>query len=189
MKEKRAQVAIAAIGLAGRSMFFDVPHFHRGGETVHASAFHEEWGGKGLNQAVAAARQGARVAFLGKAGTEGDAAAIAAFCRKERIAPFVRFDARPAAPTACAAILTDGTGETRVTVARGAELRAEDVDAAFAAEIEAADVLLLNNEVPDEVNLAASEIAAAAGVKIVFNPAPARPPPAELACRDTPADD
>ena len=173
---------IAAIGLVGRSLFFDVPRFHAGGETIHAEGFHEEWGGKGFNQASAAARQGADVSFLGKAGNEADAAAIEAFCRTEGVVPFIRLPARPGGSTACAAIMTDGSGETRVTVARGTGLDAEDV-ACFAAAIAAADVLLLNNEVPEEVNLRASEIAAANGVKIVLNPAPARPLPAALAER------
>ena len=166
---------IAVVGLVGRSMFFEVPRFHAGGETVHATGFHEEWGGKGFNQAVAAARQGAKVSFLGKAGSESDASAIEALCEKEGIAPHIYFSTPAVEPTACAAIMTDGTGETRVTVARGIELNAADVEFGFKAAIANADILLLNNEVPEEVNLRASEIAVANGVKIVFNPAPARP--------------
>ena len=164
-------------------MFFDVPRFHVGGETLHATGFHEEWGGKGFNQAVAAARQGAAVAFLGKVGNEADSRAVCDFCRAEGIAPSVRFPANSPRPTACAAILTDGTGETRVTVARGDELEAADVDSCFGDAIAAADFLLLNNEVPEAVNLRASEVAAGSGVRIVYNPAPARPIPAELASR------
>ena len=176
-------VRIAVVGLVGRSMFFDVPRFHVGGETVHATGFHEEWGGKGFNQAVAAARQGARVAFLGKVGNEADSRAVSDFCETEGIAPVIYFPDPSLWPTACAAILTDGTGETRVTVARGEELDEADVDFGFKDEIAAADFLLLNNEVPEEVNLRASEIAAEHGVRIVYNPAPARPSPAELASR------
>ena len=56
---------IAIIGLVGRSMFFEVPRFHSGGETITARGYYEEWGGKGFNQAVAAARQDASVSFLG----------------------------------------------------------------------------------------------------------------------------
>ena len=81
--------------------------------------------------------------------------------------------------TACAAILTDGTGETRVTVYPGAQLSAKDVDG-FAGSIATADFLLLNNEVPEEVNLAAVEIAERYGVKVIFNPAPARILPEEI---------
>ena len=165
---------IAVIGLVGRSMFFDVTRFHSGGETIHAEHFHEEWGGKGFNQAVAAARQGARVSFLGKVGSEADASAIEEVCEKEGIAPHIYFSKPAVGPTACATILTDGTGETRVTVARGAELDETDLDLGFKEEIAAADFLLLNNEVPEEVNLRAVEIAAENGVKIIFNPAPAR---------------
>ena len=174
---------IAVIGLVGRSLFFDVPRFHSGGETIHANGFYEEWGGKGFNQAVAAARQGARVAFLGKVGNKADSGAVSALCEKEGIESVVFSSKTKGLPTACAAILTDGTGETRVTVARGAELDEADVDFGFKDEIAAADFLLLNNEVPEEVNLRASEIAAENGVKIVFNPAPARPLPAALASR------
>ena len=171
---------IAVIGLVGKSMFFSVPRFHSGGETIHAEGFYEEWGGKGFNQAVAAARQGARVSFLGKVGSEGDSRAVSAFCVNEGIAPFVRWPTASAMPTACAAILTDAAGETRVTVARGAELDAADVDSGFGDEIVSADLLLLNNEIPEAVNVRASEIAEAHGVKILFNPAPARPLPNAL---------
>ena len=160
---------IAIIGLVGRSMFFGVPRFHSGGETITAKLLYEEWGGKGFNQAVAAARQDAAVSFLG-AVNAADAKAIKDFCLKEGIRATL---ATKKKPTATAAILTDGTGETRVTVYPGAELEVKDVDG-FAGSIAMADFLLLNNEVPEAVNLAAVAIAKQYGVKIVFNPAPAR---------------
>ena len=163
---------IAVIGLVGKSMFFDVPRFHSGGETIHATGFHEEWGGKGFNQAVAAARQDAAVTFLG-AVNASDAKPLRDFCAKEGIRTIL---ATKKNPTACAAILTDATGETRVTVYPGAELEARDVDG-FAGAIATADVLLLNNEVPEAVNLAAVELAVKYGVKVFFNPAPARKQP------------
>ena len=160
---------IAIIGLVGRSMFFEVPRFHSGGETITAKSLYEEWGGKGFNQAVAAARQDAAVSFLG-AVNAADAKAIKDFCLKEGIRATL---ATKKKPTATAAILTDGTGETRVTVYPGAELEVKDVDG-FAGSIAMADFLLLNNEVPEAVNLAAVAIAKQYGMKIIFNPAPAR---------------
>ena len=160
---------VAIIGLVGRSMFFEVPRFHSGGETITAKSLYEEWGGKGFNQAVAAARQDAAVSFLG-AVNAADAKAIKDFCLKEGIRATL---ATKKKPTATAAILTDGTGETRVTVYPGAELEVKDVDG-FAGSIAMADFLLLNNEVPEAVNLAAVVIAKQYGVKIIFNPAPAR---------------
>ena len=166
---------IAVIGLVGRSLFFELPRFHAGGETIAAKEFHEEWGGKGFNQAVAAARQDAAVTFLG-ACQGADAKAIEAFARKEGVV--ARLSSKRQA-TACAAILTDGTGETRVTVYPGAELAAGDVDG-FAGSLAMADWLLLNNEVPEPVNLAAVRLAREYGVGIIYNPAPARPLPREI---------
>ncbi len=160
---------IAIIGLVGKSMFFEVPRFHAGGETVTATGLYEEWGGKGFNQAVAAARQDAAVAFLGAA-CSADVKAIKDFCSREGVRATLAARSRP---TACAAILTDGTGETRVTVYPGAALEARDVDG-FAGAIATADFLLLNNEVPEEVNVAAAGLAVKYGVKVLFNPAPAR---------------
>ena len=169
---------IAIIGLAGQSSFFDVPRFHAGGETIHANGFHEEWGGKGFNQAVAAARQGADVAFLTAVGAE-DEAKVREFLAREGIAGTV---IGKETPSARAAILTDGTGETRVTVFPGARLDVADVEP-FATAISLADILLLTNEVPEAVNVRAAEIASAAGVRIILNPAPARALPAGLAGR------
>ena len=163
---------VAIIGLVGKSMFFEVPRFHSGGETIHADGFHEEWGGKGFNQAVAAARQDAAVSFLG-AVNASDAKPLKDFCAKEGVRAIL---AAKKIPTACAAILTDAAGETRVTVYPGAELEARDVDG-FAGAIATADILILNNEVPEAVNLAAVELAVKYGVRILFNPAPARKQP------------
>ena len=163
---------IAIIGLVGKSMFFDVPRFHAGGETITAKSLYEEWGGKGFNQAVAAARQDAAVSFLG-AINASDMKALRDFCLKEGVRATL---AAKRQPTATAAILTDGSGETRVTVYPGAALEPKDVDG-FAGAIAMADLLLLNNEVPESVNLAAVEIAKQYDVKVIFNPAPARPLP------------
>ena len=166
---------VAVVGLVGKTVFMEVPRFHAGGETIHARDLHEEWGGKGFNQAVAAARQGAEVAFLGAVRT-CDVEPLRAFCVRERVTGVI---VGTEEPTAFASILTDGTGETRVTVYPGGKLGPADVDG-FEPAIAAADFLLLNNEVPEEVNLRAAEIAERRGVRIVFNPAPARPLPETL---------
>jgi ribokinase len=166
---------IAVIGLTGDTVFMGVERFHAGGETVHARDFHREFGGKGFNQAVAAARQGAQVSLLTAVGAQ-DAPELHAFLRSESIDGVLSVKKTPSAH---ATILTDGTGETRVTVFPGARLDALDVEG-FSGRIAAADMLLLNNEVPEEVNLRAAEIAREHGVKIVFNPAPARTLPEPL---------
>lgn len=159
-------------------MFMRVPHFHAGGETVHATDFHSELGGKGFNQAVAAARQGAEVSFLTAVGAD-DVEKVRAFLSAEGITGMV---VGKTTPSAHATILTDGTGETRVTVFPGARLDVSDVEP-FAEAIASTDILLLTNEVPEDVNMRAAEIASAAGVKIILNPAPARALPAALSSR------
>ena len=163
---------VAVIGLTGTSVFMRVPRFHTGGETIHAEALHIEYGGKGFNQAVAAARWNAEVSFLTAVG-EADAAPVRDTLGAEGIAHAV---VAKDGPSAYAAILTDPTGGTRVTVYPGARLAPEDVDA-FAPQIAAADILLLTNEVNEAVNLRAAEIAATHGTRVILNPAPSRPLP------------
>ncbi len=161
---------VAVIGIVGNSVYLPVEKFHVGGETVEASSVHFELGGKGFNQAVAAARMGAEVSFLAAVGVDGKDE-IANFLHKENIRSVL---VKKAEPTAFAAIVTEKSGANRVTVYQGAQLIANDVEE-FRSYIENADILLLNNEVAEEVNLAAAEIAKAKGIKVILNPAPVRP--------------
>lgn len=161
---------IAVIGMVGSSAFLSVPAFHQGGETVVADSVHFEPGSKGFNQAVAAARYGAEVSFLAAVGDSGGDE-IAAFAAREGIDAHL---IRKPGQTAYAAILTDATGANRVTVCQGVTLEEQDVDA-FAMQIAAADVLLINNEVPEALNVRAVQIARQNGTFVLCNPAPARP--------------
>jgi ribokinase len=112
---------------------------------------------------------GASVSFLGALGNDYYSEAKN-FCKKENIKPFLPIKAEK---TAYASIITDSKGETRVTVYQGAKLCEDDVDS-FEEEISSADILLINNEVPEEVNIKAAKIAKENGTKIILNPAPAR---------------
>ena len=160
---------IAVIGMVGNSAFLSVPEFHKAGETVAATGIHFEPGGKGFNQAVAAARFGGEVSFLGAVGTECYEE-IKAFLEKDCIHPVLP---RKNEPTAYAAILTDTKGNNQVTVYQGAQLAVEDVEQ-YASFIAEADILLLNNEVPTAVNIRAVEIAKKHQTRVILNPAPAR---------------
>ena len=160
---------IAVIGIIGNSVFLPVEKFHEGGETVEASSVHFEPGGKGFNQAVAASRCGAEVSFLAAVGLEYRTE-FSKFLEKEGINHTLVFKN---APTAFAAIVTDKSGSNHVTVYQGAQLSADDV-LLFGDKIKNADILLLNNEVSEEVNIAAIKIAKKNGVKCILNPAPAR---------------
>ncbi len=160
---------VAVIGLVGESVFMRVEKHQAVGETAHAESIYREYGGKGYNQAVAAARYGAAVSFL-CAVHNSDVPTIKSAGEREGISMYA---IGKDVPSPYGVIVTDSTGDNRVTVYRGSELSACDTDG-FRAEIESADVLLINNEVPEEVNLAAAEIAKAAGKLVILNPAPVR---------------
>ncbi len=152
-----------------------VPRFHTGGETVHADSLHVEYGGKGFNQAVAAARWGAEVSFLAAIG-EADLIPMGAVLDAEGISHRL---AVKSGSSAYAAILTAPSGATHVTVYPGVRLEVADVDS-FEDEIANSAILLLTNEVPEEVNVRAMELASKHETKVIFNPAPARALPASI---------
>lgn len=164
---------ITVIGLCGRSVFMDVEHFHAPGETVHAAGLYSEPGGKGYNQAVAAARLGAEVSFITCVGDDGDGRDCLRLLEREGVSHCALV--LPNESTAYACILTDSGGENRVTVFQGAasKLTAEFIQA-HEELIASSDMLLLNNEYPQECNLAALEIAEKHGVPVLLDPAPAR---------------
>ena len=162
---------VVVIGAVGKSVSMDVDKFHVGGETIFAKNAHGEFGGKGFNRAVASARQNVETVFVAACGAE-DASAIESLFEAEGArAILVK---REGEQSDFASIITDAVGTTHVTVFQGAALKVEDVSS-FREEIASASILVLDNEIPEEVNVAASEIAAANGVKIILNPAPFRP--------------
>ncbi len=160
---------IAVIGLVGESVFLTVDRHQNVGESITANSIHREWGGKGYNQAVAAARFGAEVSFLG-AVSSLDAEEIFREAKSDGISAILAIGETP---TAYGVIVTDKTGDNRVTVYPGASLTVGDL-AIFSESIKSADILLINNEVPEEVNIAAVKIAKEAGKTVIFNPAPVR---------------
>jgi ribokinase len=150
------------------------------GETIIGGDFHTAPGGKGANQAVAAARLGAHVSMVGRVGCDTFGGSLlenlaAAGVDHDRV---VR---DPEAATGVALITVDGVGQNSIVVASGAnmELSPSDADAAEPA-IAGADVLLLQLESPLETVAQAAAIAARHGVQVILNPAPARPLPAAL---------
>lgn len=162
---------IAVIGICGNSFFLYVDHFHKAGETLIANSMFEEIGGKGINQAVAAARMGAEVSFLAAIGDDSNGRTCIKVAKENGLN--VNFAVKKGEKTTIAFILTDKDGENRVTGMHGAKLCVADVEG-FANDIQEADILLLQQEVPVEVNEKAVEIAKKYGTKVILNPAPAR---------------
>ncbi len=162
---------ISVIGICGNSIFMYADHFHENGETLVADSVFEEIGGKGINQAVAAKRMGAEVSFLCAIGDDENGRKSIQAAKDEGINAYFKIKHGKATPLAF--ILTDKNGENRVTEYKSAELNAEDV-CSFEDEIAKSDILLLQQEVPEEVNEKAVEIAEKYGVKVILNPAPIR---------------
>jgi ribokinase len=155
-------------------------HLPAPGETVLGGDFFMNPGGKGANQAVAAARLGGEVHFVCKVGKDvfGETA-LQQFKQDGIHTRFVTQD--PLAPSGIALINVDAKGENCITVASGANncLSKGDIDAA--SEIfEAGDFVLTQLETPLETVVYAAKIAAKKGLKVVLNPAPAAELPAEL---------
>src|SRR3954471_2273342 len=146
------------------------------GETVTGGRFSRHGGGKGANQAVAAARLGARVTFVGAVGTDdlGDEALAQLESEGIDVSCAARLED---VATGVAAIVVDEQGENQIAVASGAngELTGAMVEDALA--LDGPGVVLLGHEVPEAAVVAGAAAARAAGWTAILNPAPARPLP------------
>jgi ribokinase len=175
--------SIVVVGSSNTDMIIKVPRIPRPGETVLGGQFSMAAGGKGANQAVAAARAGGKVQLIARVGADlfGEEA-IQAF---ERDAIDVRCITRDdQAPSGIALIFVGEGGENSIAVAAGANanLTPAYIDK-FSRQISEAGTLLMQLETPLETVLRATEIAVGSGRRIILNPAPARQVPAELLAR------
>jgi ribokinase len=169
--------AVAVVGSLNQDLVVRVPKLPGPGETVSGEDVFRNPGGKGANQAVAAARLGRRVAMVGCVGDDQDGRDLLAALAADGV------DTGPVrvvadVPSGMAFITVDAGGENQIVVSPGANARLtpEDVTAAEAA-LAAAAVTLVQLEVP----LAAVEAATrSAGGLLVLNPAPVRDLPGEL---------
>jgi ribokinase len=165
---------ILVFGSINLDLIFPVPRIPRSGETVLGPATRIEPGGKGANQAVAAARDGAQVVMAGAVGRDALAAGALALLRAANVdlARVVATDAS----TGCAAITVDPGGNNAIAVGSGANLlvRARQVEDAL---LTPATTLVLQMEVPGEETATLILRARARGARIILNLAPAVPLP------------
>jgi ribokinase len=171
---------VTVVGSLNMDLVIRAPRIPQPGETIIGGELHTVPGGKGANQAVAAARLGARVSMVGRVGRDAFAGPLLDNLTATGVDhTFVTGDAEAA--TGVALIVVDDAGQNSIVVASGANMRLSpaDVEAAKAA-ISAAQVVLLQLESPLETVTRAAEIARAHGVTVILNPAPARPLPAAL---------
>jgi ribokinase len=140
------------------------------GETVLSRQRVDGPGGKGLNQAVAAARAGAFTRMIGAVGEDAEGMALRRVLAEDRIDPLVR---ATTGRTGLAVVLLDAAGENSIVVAPGTNAALTDLQPAELAAIADSRVLLMQLEVPLETVAAAARSARDAGAVVVLNAAPA----------------
>ena len=173
----RDRYDVVVVGSLNQDLVARVPRIPAPGETVLAAGHATFAGGKGANQATAAARLGARVAMVGRVGDDDFGRQLVAGLAADGInTDFVTVDDELG--SGLALINVDEAGENAITVSAGANGRVGTADVDAAAElIEAASIVLLQLEVP--IAAVAAAVAAARGT-VILNPAPAAELQAEL---------
>lgn len=162
---------IAVVGSINLDLSIDVDRFPNPGETVLGRGLARGGGGKGANQAVAAARLGRRVAMVGRVGDDADGTSLAAALTHEGV-DMSAVRVAESSPTGLALIEVDPTGENRIVVVPGANATVEPADLeAAAGQLDRAAVILAQLEVPIEV-VEALAARPRAG-RLILNPAPA----------------
>lgn len=177
----RAAPAVLVIGSANIDMVAHASQLPRPGETLTGERFAMEPGGKGANQAVAAARLGARVALVARIGTRQHGDTLLAALRAEGIEPAGIVRDPTSLPGIALINVASVGGENAIVYVPGsnADLNADDVLASRAL-IEGARVVVAPLEVPLAAIQAGFELAKAAGAVTILNAAPALPVPDAL---------
>jgi len=172
---------VLVVGSVNVDLVMAVDHLPAPGETVAGGRFAQGHGGKGGNQAVAAARAGADVRIAGAVGDDAYGHAARAALEADGVDTRALATTR-GVPTGVALVVVDAAGANQISVALGANEHVDPAGArtAAAALDPARATVLLSFELADAPLLAAAEVAAAAGIPVVVNPAPARPPAPEL---------
>ena len=174
------EAMVTVVGSMNMDLVARAPRMPGPGETVIGGDLHMVPGGKGANQAVAAARLGAVVAMVGRMGDDTFGLTLAEGLTRAGVDPtYVGTD--PDAATGVALIVVDDSGRNSIVVAPGANMRLSPDHVEGAREaISRADVLLIQLETPVGTVLRAAELAHTRGITVILNPAPAQPVPAEL---------
>ncbi len=164
---------ILVVGSSNTDMILNVARIPEPGETLLGDGFSMAAGGKGANQAVAAARAGGRVTFVARVGRDAfGRSALAGFRRDGIRVNHVGQDG--AHPSGVALILVGRNGENSIAVASGANARLSATDVRRArGDFRCAAVVLLQLETPLPAVLAAAQLGAAEGACVILNPAPA----------------
>lgn len=169
-------MTVCVVGALHLDVVLDAPHLPKVDETVTGSAVRYAFGGKGGNQAVAAARLGTPVNFIGRAGSDGFGKILRQ--ELERWEIDISQLQTDKGPSGMSAAIVDASGEYGAVIVSAAN---QKIDPRQFALPPSTSVLLLQNEVPEPVNIAAAHQARDLGAAIWLNAAPARPVSPKLA--------
>jgi ribokinase len=176
---------VTVFGSLHHDIMVEAPSLPRLGETVAGYDWHTRSGGKGLNQAAAAARAGAAVSMIGAVGDDDVG------CGLLRHLDGVGVDRThvrlcEGARTGMSVAITEDGGDYGAVIMSGANLLLGESDVESASELwQGTAILLLQNEVPESANIRAAEAAKEGGARVLLNAAPARQLPVALtACVD-----
>ncbi len=162
---------ILVIGSLNADLVTRAPRFPSPGETISGEDLSVIPGGKGANQAVAAARQGAQVAMLGRVGSDSFGPVLIRNLQQNGVdTSHIQVD--PSA-TGTAIIVVDASGQNSIVLSPGANAKVTPADV-DAFPMQGVDTLLLQFEIPLETVLHAARLARRNGLRVILNPAPAR---------------
>lgn len=171
---------ITVIGSSNTDMIIKVPRLPKPGETVLGGKFSTAPGGKGANQAVAAARSGGNVTFVARVGDDIFGEQALKGFKVDGINTDLIIKDKDA-PSGIAEIFVSEDGENSIAVALGANLNLSVYDVIAAKEaILASDILLIQLEIPLKTVQYAAKLAFDNGVRVILNPAPGQPLPIEI---------
>ncbi|AXC49000.1 ribokinase [Paracoccus suum] len=166
------------IGVVGSNMIDLVTYIDRmpgPGETVEAPSFEIGFGGKGANQAIAAARLGSDVTMVTRVGDDMFGPQVLENLRSNGV-DTAHSRAVPGQPSGVAPIFVEPSGENAILIVKGANATLSPADVDEAAEaLASCDLILMQLEVPLETVYHTVALAAARGIRTVLNPAPADP--------------
>jgi ribokinase len=173
MAEKRAKIAV--VGSLNADLTAYVETLPQPGQTISAHHYHVFPGGKGANQAVAAAKLGAHVSMYGCVGFDSYCQLLLTSLQNVGIS-VANVRKQKDLPTGIALILVENSSENEIVVIAGANaaFTPDILDQMDLHEMKQADALLLQHEIPMETIEKSAKLAHDAGVTVILNPAPAR---------------
>ena len=170
---------VTVVGSINMDLVVSTERLPSPGETILGTDFQRFGGGKGANQALAAARMGASVRLIGKVGTDEPGRALVGDLLRAGVE--ISRIGRAEGPTGTAVITVDSHGTNTIVVVPAANALLSPADVEVAREaIADSDAVLMQLEVPMETVLAAADVARAAGVAVFMNPSPVQPLPDAL---------